>query len=415
MLSNYFKVAIKVLMRRKFYTFVSLFGIAFTLLILNLVVAMMDYTLAPAKPESRLDRILTIKDARLSGESWSSSSSAGYKLLDQYARDLPGVEMMSIISDTGSVTAYIEGEKVTPQFRRTDGKIWQILDYEFLEGGPYTEDDVRSGHFHAVINETTRKRFFGDSSAIGKSIALDDQSFLVVGVVRDVAIMRQVAFSEIWVPLTTAKSTSYREQLIGGMVGVILAESPAMFDGIRSELERRLVDAQLPEPDRFDKLEAGAFTRYEHIARGMFDAEDPTSSPTTGRLTLIIALLALLFMTLPALNLVNLSLSRILERASEIGVRKAFGASSLTLVGQFMIEAILLTLLGSAASLILTAIALRIIGNSDLIPYADLSLNLRSFLFGVGIALVFAFVSGAYPAWRMSRLHPVEALHGRSS
>ena len=54
MLTNYFKVAIKVLLRRKFYTFVSLFGIAFTLLILNLVVALMDHTLSPTQPESRL-------------------------------------------------------------------------------------------------------------------------------------------------------------------------------------------------------------------------------------------------------------------------------------------------------------------------------------------------------------------------
>ena len=60
MLKNYIKIAIKVLSRRKFYTFVSLFGIAFTLLILNIVVALMDYTLAAGKPESRLARILTI-------------------------------------------------------------------------------------------------------------------------------------------------------------------------------------------------------------------------------------------------------------------------------------------------------------------------------------------------------------------
>ena len=56
---------------------------------------------------------------------------------------------------------------------------------------------------------------------------------------------------------------------------------------------------------------------------------------------------ALLFMALPAMNLVNLNISRILERASEIGVRKAFGASSWTLVGQFLVENLILTLVGS--------------------------------------------------------------------
>ena len=98
---------------------------------------------------------------------------------------------------------------------------------------------------------------------------------------------------------------------------------------------------------------------------------------------MVLGLLALLFMALPALNLVNLSLSRILERASEIGVRKAFGASSRTLVGQFLVENVILTLLGSLIGLILTAVVLRIIAASDLIPYANMSINFRAFLYGV--------------------------------
>ena len=62
----------------------------------------------------------------------------------------------------------------------------------------------------------------------------------------------------------------------------------------------------------------------------------------------------LLFMLLPTLNLVNINLSRILERSSEIGVRKAFGASSRTLVGQFVVENLVLTLIGAAVGLVLS-------------------------------------------------------------
>ena len=135
----------------------------------------------------------------------------------------------------------------------------------------------------------------------------------------------------------------------------------------------------------------------------------------SGHTTTIFVAAALLFMALPALNLVNLSLSRILERASEIGVRKAFGASSVTLTGQFLIESIVLTMLGALIGLGLSAWGLRLLGSIDVVPYADLSLNLRAFLYGLVVALVFAVISGAYPAWKMSRLHPVEALHGRSA
>ena len=413
MLSNYIKIAIKVLSRRKFYTFVSLFGIAFTLLILNICVAFMDHTFAPMAPESRLREILTIEQAVLKGPSWSSSSNPGYGLLDQYARDLPGVKTFAMTSNHRGVSAFVNGEKVRPELRRTDAAYWEILDFEFVEGAPYNTRDVEQGNFLAVINEKTRERFFGAPPAVGKTLRVDDQRFTVVGVVKDVPIIRAMAFGEIWVPLTTAKSTAYKSELIGGMVGILLAEDRSKFKEIRDELTSRLEAAQLPDPERYDSLMAGAYTRFEHVARGFFDS-DWDDRPVGGMIA-VMTLGALLFMLLPALNLINLSLSRILERASEIGVRKAFGASSITLTGQFLVESIVLTLVGAVIGLVLSAVALRVLSGVDVIPYADLSLNLRAFLYGLGVALVFAVVSGVYPAWKMSRLHPVEALHGRSA
>ena len=89
MLSNYLKVAIKVLLRRKFYTFVSLFGIAFTLTILMVASTMLDNVVFPNPPETRLDRMLTIQRAKMSGPRLSTTSDPGYRLLDRYARDLP--------------------------------------------------------------------------------------------------------------------------------------------------------------------------------------------------------------------------------------------------------------------------------------------------------------------------------------
>jgi putative ABC transport system permease protein len=109
---------------------------------------------------------------------------------------------------------------------------------------------------------------------------------------------------------------------------------------------------------------------------------------------------------------VNLNVSRILERASEIGVRKAFGASSWTLVGQFLVENVVLTLLGAAAGTVVAAAGLALVNASGAIPYVDLGLNYRVLGWGVLLALAFALLSGVYPAWRMSRLHPVDALRG---
>lgn len=414
MLRNYLKVAIKVLMRRKFYTAVNLFGIAFTLLILMLCAAMMDNILAPGTPEVRLARILVIERAQMKGPTNTSSSSPGFRLLDDYARDLPGVELFSVTTNTDQVVSFVDGSKVVSEMRRTDGEFWEIMEFEFVEGGSFTSADEEQGNFVAVINEVTRRRFFDGQPALGQTLRADDQAFTVVGVVRDVPFTRPMSFADIWVPLSTAKSTSYREAMLGGFQGIILADSRDDFPVIKQEFHRRISLAELPNPDVYDTLQSAALTRYEELAMetagdGGFESEAPV-----GRFTLLMVLMAVAFMLLPALNLINLSLSRILERSSEIGVRKAFGASSWTLVGQFLVENVVLTMGGGLIGLLLSLAAVRILNQSGLIPYAEFSVSFRVFVAGLGLALLFAMVSGAYPAWRMSRLHPVEALHGRA-
>jgi putative ABC transport system permease protein len=127
---------------------------------------------------------------------------------------------------------------------------------------------------------------------------------------------------------------------------------------------------------------------------------------------MILAGAALMFMALPAINLINLNVSRIMERASEIGVRKAFGASSRTLVVQFVVENLALTVIGGLLGFLLAGFVLQSINQSGLIPYAELTLNMRIFLWGIALAVVFGLLSGVYPAWRMSRVHPVVALKG---
>jgi len=117
-------------------------------------------------------------------------------------------------------------------------------------------------------------------------------------------------------------------------------------------------------------------------------------------------------MLLPTINLININISRITERASEIGVRKSFGASSATLVGQFLVENIFLTVIGGIIGFIASIIILKMLTESGLIAYADFHLNIRIFFYAIGCILFFGILSGVYPAWKMARMHPVNALKG---
>ena len=411
MIKSYLKLAWKVLLRRKFFTFISLFGIAFTLVVLLLVTALVDHVTGPYAPETNHDRTVGIYYAQMRGEHWRRNGFAGYGLLDTHARNLPNVERLAIASLPGSVYSFLNGQRIRSYLKRTDAVFWQVLDFTFLEGGPFTAADVADHRMVAVINESTRQRFFSGQPAVGRTLEADGQRFTVVGVVPDVPILRIVPFADIWVPVTTAKSDGYTRELVGSFMGILLLEDPAKLALTRDELWSRLRTAQLPEPG-FQTIEATPETLFDTLGR-MFTGSGTGAGTGYGRrLQVVLIVAALLFMLLPALNLINLNTSRILERSSEIGVRKAFGASSRTLVGQFVVENLVLTLVGAAVGLAVSAWLLQVINASGVIQYAQLSLNYRIFGWGVLLAVAFGLLSGVYPAWRMSRLHPVQALKG---
>jgi putative ABC transport system permease protein len=410
MFTNYVKIALKVLGRRKFFTFISLFGITLTLVVLVVAAALLDNVFSPRQPESRFDRALGSYTMGLYGPRGGITSSPGYAFVSKYVSGLPGAEAISLFSTDSPTVMYQNGRKIDTHLRRTDGAYWRILDFHFLEGGPYTEEDNRNANFVAVITDDMRAKLFGGKPAVGRTIEVDGQRFRVVGVVPALPITRIVGFSEIWAPIRTMKTRDYERQMVGGFGAVVLAHSRADFPKLRAELQQRLAHFEFEDPKSFDRVVAGLDTPFEAAARNLVG--NRTEGNKALILRTILAVIGLLFITLPTVNLVSINLSRIMERASEIGVRKAFGASSRALVGQFVMENVLLTVIGGTFAFVLATIALAALSRMQIVPYAVFDVNLRIFGYGMLLAAFFGVISGAYPAWRMARMHPVNALKG---
>lgn len=410
MLANYLVVAYKVLLRRKFFAFVSLFAVTVTLVVLTVCAAVVDHGFGPVPPETRADRTLYVFGARLEGERNVVSAGPGYGLLDRYERDLPGVERMSIVGGAAVRQVYRDAGRVSLHVKRTDADFWRILEFRFLEGGPFTADDDRDGNRVAVISDATRRSLFDGAPAVGRTVDLDGATYRVVGVVPDVPADRIVPYADVWVPFGSALADSERRELVGDCTGILLARSASDFPGIKQEYAARLATVEITDPRQFSRVASVPGTLFEFIESQMFGTGDGRG--TGAKLGGLLVLLALLFMLLPAINLVNLNVSRILERASEIGVRKAFGASSAALVGQFLVENVAVTLVGGLVAFVVSWALLRALSASGLVANADFTVNGRVFGYGLACALVFGVVSGVYPAWKMSRLDPVRALKG---
>ena len=405
-----FKLALKILGRRKFFTFISLFGITLTLVVLMVATALLDNIFAPREPEQNFDRVLGVYRVTLRGKESTETMNPGFKFLDTYVRPLPGAQAFGMTSEAVQTATYVGGARVDIVLRHTDGPFWQITRFRFLEGRPFSKSDDEHGARVAVITDELREKLFGAGSALGKTINVQGDTFRVIGVVPAVPDTRQVSWGEMWVPIGTYPSSDYRQQFMGNFIGLVMAHDAADLPRLRREFDSRMTRVPIPDPATFNELDVHLDTTFESFVRPFFRSGASPRSVLIARG--ILALLALLFMALPALNLITINLSRILERSSEIGVRKAFGAPRRALVSQFVMENVVLTLIGGAIAFALSAAAIAALNRATLFPNLHFDLNLRIFGYGMLIAVIFGLVSGVYPAWRMSRLHPVNALRG---
>ena len=413
MLLSYLKIAWKVLQRRKFFTFISLFGISFTLMILLVVYAMFDFTVGPQMPEKRLDRLLFTSQMAIEGHDTENMSSPSYSFLEHYIRPMRTPEKISISTSQASTVAYVGNQKLKLDQKYTDAEFWQVLDFDFVEGRPYNGAEVRAAAHVAVLNESSARNYFGTARGIiGRTIVTDEIRYRVVGVVRDVPATRRFTYSDVWMPISTSTVNIHDPEYMGWCQAILLARTAADVPAVQREFAQAVARAPLPTATykwcEEVRLYAGSLlaTTVRHERR-----EDGPSDGVA-RLGGLLGGLTLLFLLLPALNLVNINVSRIFDRSSEIGVRKAFGATGGTLVGQFLVENIFLTLLGGVLGLGLAAGALQLLNGSGLIAYTQFGLNGRVFLVGLAGVFGFGLLSGVYPAYKMSKLSAVQALKG---
>lgn len=409
MLKNYFKIAIAVLKRRKFFTFISLFGISFTLTILMIGTALLDKTLSANYPDFKRDRSLYVNTMELKNEKegWINRSDVSFYFLKRYVSTLKTIDKMAISSNSNSSNAYVNNKKLVIDYKYTNADYWNVLEYQFLEGKPYGQAEIDRAEKVAVISADTKKAYFGSmANVVGQYISADNVNYRVIGVVENVSKTMEKFAGDMYIPYTVSKENFNEAELLGPYNAVLLARSKADVPKMKTEFEQMMRKVPTSKKE-FNKVYCNADYYAESITRRI--AGDGTR---TGFAMVfgVLSLFVLLFLLLPTINLVNINITRIMERSSEIGVRKAFGASSKTLVYQFIVENMILTFLGGIIGFIFTLIAIYFINQSNFIDNLQLTINFKVLGYSFITCLFFGLLSGVYPAWRMSRLNVVSAL-----
>ncbi|HEV7349847.1 ABC transporter permease [Telluribacter sp.] len=413
MILNYIKIAWKVLLRHPFYTFITLFGISLTLTVLMVLTSFLDHLFGTHYPEGKRDRSLYItrmmqQDTSQNGRNMGPVS---FRFLKDYAKTLKTPERVGVTTMFGFANTYINGKRIKLNTKYTDADFWYVTDFRFLEGKPFNEQNIANGEQVVVITDDLRKQYFEDSdeSVVGKTIDIENINYRVIGVVKGSPATRPYTYGDVYFPYTAPKSNYQGTGLRGSYMGIVLAKDKADIPAIREEFDTAVRRIPLPGIEngfKFHIVKVQANQYLDDFISTFFQDSDSRKAIFYS----IIGLIMLMVMGLPAINLVNVNVSRILERASEIGVRKSFGAPSRALLWQFIVENIFITFIGGGVALLLSFLIIQLINSSGWLAYADLTINFNVFAVSMGVCLVFGLLSGVLPALRMSKMKIVDAL-----
>jgi putative ABC transport system permease protein len=347
-----------------------------------------------------------------SPEGYMYKGSMSVYFFDQYIFKLKTPVKIAMYSEPKATNTYLNNKKIVINVKYTNDAFWDVFQYAFVEGKPYNWQQIRNGDKYVVISEDTRRKYFGDNKqVVGKYIETDNVQYRIIGVIKNVPITLRYNYADAFLPYTISKVGITGKTYDGIFNATLLAARKEDLPNIQREYQQMLAKVQMND-GIYNQIRSYADPYLTVFTRQSVPDNDNSGNSGAGKILTIAGTLFLLFLLLPTLNLVNINISRIAERSSEIGVRKAFGASSQVLVLQFMVENIFLTLIGGILGVVLSSIIILLFNSSHVIENLHLSINFAVLFYSLLTCLFFGLLSGVYPAWRMSKLNVVTALKG---
>ncbi len=268
--------------------------------------------------------------------------------------------------------------------------------WTLAEGRVFSEDELRVGAAVCLLGETVRRELYGTASPVGDTVRVRQVPCEVVGVL---APKGQGAFGQDLDDMVLMPINTLHRRVVGHTRVFTLhvsmlegADPEAVKASVRQILRERRSLAE-EEEDNFNILDT------QQLAE--------TMAGTTRIMTLLLGAVAAVSLLVGGIGIMNIMLVSVTERTREIGLRLAIGAREREVMGQFLVEAVVLAALGGVVGLLLALGASVAISRLMQVPFAfDPVINLVAFAFSAAIGVLFGYV----PARRAARLDPIEAL-----
>lgn len=327
----------------------------------------------------------------------SQGSMKSLKVSDYQAiSKLDGVKAASPYTANSYVTIY-QSKNWTTTVSGVSSNFQDVNNWTMAEGRFISSKNVENRERVAVVGQTVVKNLFAGEDPVGKEIRVKNIPFRVIGVLNSKGngTMGNDQDDTIFIPYTTAMERVEGVDYLR-MVYVV-ANDDNGIDRLQSDIENLL---RVRHSIKDTNLDDFNIQNMKSIME--------TMEQTTGTLTLFLGAVAAISLVVGGIGIMNIMLVSVTERTREIGIRKALGATYFVIVTQFLIEAIVISLMGGLIGIALGIGASKLIGlASGMSTVISVPTIVLSFAFSMAIGLVF----GIYPARKAAKLNPIDALH----
>ena len=417
MLKNYIKTAFRNIRRNKLYSVLNIAGLAIgvtcCLLILLYVQDELSYDRFHEKAD-RIFRVCTIIDLK---DRYMNFASTAHVQGPMFIDEFPEVESYVRFNYYGSrrVIRYKDREFAEEKFIWVDSSIFEVFSFNLLKGNP---EDALVKPNTVVITEEMAEKYFGQEDPLGKNLRVHNETlYMVTGVLENVPMNSHfrpdffASFSTLDLK-PTGNATEDLMSNIDYLTFVLLREGTdykqleGKFEGF---VERHLGPL-------LEAYQGKARYELDPLPRIYLHSERQGELERTGDIAYIYLFsgIGLFILLLACLNFMNLSTARSANRAKEVGLRKVVGAQRRQLIGQFIGESMILTIIAFIFALLLVAFSMPVFNSiSGKVLTMEYFTKLQFVGGFIGLFVLVSLIGGSYPAFFLSAFRPVEVLQGR--